>query len=133
MLLNSISMIFLSICKSLNIMKKINMNMNNDKEKIDNIELLTKNNKIEDIFYILYLPQYIINNEVLNDEIIKYMNDEVKKLKQMLDNENLIKLIKYNMNKRNNNKNDFIRIKPNNRNTLLDMINYIDYEKFKHL
>ena len=46
----------------------------------------------------------------------------------MLD-ENLIKLIKYNMNKRNNNKNDFIWIKPNNRNTLLDMINYIDYEK----
>ena len=33
------------------------------------------------------------------------------------------------MNKRNNNKNDFIRIKQNNRNTLLDMINYMDYEK----
>ena len=29
--------------------------------------------------------------------------------------------------------NDFIRIKPDNRNTLIDMINYIDYEKFKHL
>ena len=37
------------------------------------------------------------------------------------------------MNKRNNNKSDLILIKPNNRNTLLDMINYIDYEKFKHL
>ena len=51
----------------------------------------------------------------------------------MLDNENLIKLIKNNMNKRNNNKNDLILIKPDNRNTFLDMINYIDYEKFKHL
>ena len=71
MLLDSISMIFLIIGKSLNMMKKTNMNMNNDKEKIDNIEWLTKNNNIEDIFYILYLPYYIINNEVLNDEIIK--------------------------------------------------------------
>ena len=125
-------MIFLSISNSLNMIKKINMNMNNLKEKIYNIEWLNKNNKIEYIFYILYLHHYIINNEVLNDEIIKYMNNEVKKLKQILDNESLIKLIK-NMNKRNNNKNDLIRIKPNNRNTLLDMINYIDYEKFKHL
>ena len=50
----------------------------------------------------------------------------------MIDDENLIKLIN-NMNKRNNNKNDFIWIKPDNRNTLIDMINYIDYEKFKHL
>ena len=50
----------------------------------------------------------------------------------MIDDENLIKLIN-NMNKRNNNKNDFIRIKPDNRNTLIDIINYIDYEKFKHL
>ena len=50
----------------------------------------------------------------------------------MIDDENLIKLIN-NMNKRNNNKNDFIRIKPDNRNVLIDMINYIDYEKFKHL
>ena len=133
MLLNSISIIFLSICKSLNMMMKINMNMNNVKEKIDIIEWLNKNNNIEDIFYILYLPHYIINNEVLNDEIIKYMNNEIKKLKQMLDDKNLIKLIKYNMNKRNNNKNYFIWIKPDNRNTLLDMINYIDYEKFKHL
>ena len=82
MLLNSISMIFLSICKSLNMMKKTNMNMNNYKEKIDNIEWLNKNNNIEDIFYILYLPHYIINNdEVLNDEIIKYMNNEIKKIK----------------------------------------------------
>ena len=132
MLLNSISMIFLSICKSLNMMKKTNMNMNNVKEKIDNIEWLTKNNNIEDIFYILYLLHYINNDEVLNDEIIRNMNNEVKKLKQMIDDENLIKLIN-NMNKRNNNKNDFIRIKPDNRNTLIDMINYIDYEKFKHL
>ena len=132
MLLNSISMIFLSICKSLNMMKKTNMNMNNDKEKIDNIEWLTKNNNIEDIFYILYLPHYIINDDVLNDEIIREMNNEIKKLKQMIDDENLIKLIN-NMNKRNNNKNDFIRIKPDNRNILIDMINYIDYEKFKHL
>ena len=76
MLLNSISMIFLSIGKSLNMMKKTNMNMNN--EKIDNIEWLTKNNNIEDIFYILYLPHYIINNELLNDEIIRYMNNEIK-------------------------------------------------------
>ena len=60
------------------------------------------------------------------------MNNEVKKLKQMIDDENLIKL-KYNKNKRNNNKNDLIWIKPDNRNTLIDMINYIDYEKFKHL
>ena len=60
------------------------------------------------------------------------MNNEIKKLKQMIDDENLIKLIN-NMNKRNNNKNDFIWIKPDNRNTLIDMINYIDYEKFKHL
>ena len=37
------------------------------------------------------------------------------------------------MNKRNNNKNYFIRIKQDNRNTLIDMINYINYEKFKHL
>ena len=37
------------------------------------------------------------------------------------------------MNKRNKNKNDFIWIKPDNINTLLNMINYIDYEKFKHL
>ena len=132
MLLNSISMIFLSICKSLNMMKKINMNINNDKEKINNIEWLNKNNNIEDIFYILYLPHYIINNDVLNDEIIREMNNEIKKLKQMIDDENLIKLIN-NMNKRNNNKNDFIWIKPDNRNTLIDMINYIDYEKFKHL
>ena len=132
MLLDSISMIFLSIGKSLNMMKKTNMNMNNNKEKIDNIEWLTKNNNIEDIFYILYLPHYIINDEVLNDEIIRYMNNEVEKLKQMIDDENLIKLIN-NMNKRNNNKNDFIWIKPDNRNTLIDMINYIDYEKFKHL
>ena len=29
------------------------------------------------------------------------------------------------MNKRNNNKNDLIGIKPDNRNTFLDMINYI--------
>ena len=50
----------------------------------------------------------------------------------MLDDEDLLKLIK-NMNKRNNNKNDLIRIKVDNRNTLIDMINYIDYEKFKHL
>ena len=50
----------------------------------------------------------------------------------MIDDESLIKL-KNNMNKRNNNKNDFIRIKPDNRNTLIDMINYINYEKFKHL
>ena len=125
-------MIFLSICKSLNMMKKTNMNMNNVKEKIDNIEWLTKNNNIEDIFYILYLLHYINNDEVLNDEIIRNMNNEVKKLKQMIDDENLIKLIN-NMNKRNNNKNDFIWIKPDNRNTFLDMINYIDYEKFKHL
>jgi len=55
----------------------------------------------------LYLPHYIINDEVLNDEIIRNMNDEIKKLKQMIDDENLIKLIN-NMNKRNNNKNDFI-------------------------
>ena len=60
------------------------------------------------------------------------MNNEIKKLKQMIDDENLIKLIN-NMNKRNNNKNDLIWIKPDNRNTLIDMINYIDYEKFKHL
>ena len=60
------------------------------------------------------------------------MNNEIKKLKQMIDDENLIKLIN-NMNKRNNNKNDFILIKPDNRNTLIDMINYIDYEQFKHL
>ena len=33
----------------------------------------------------------------------------------------------------NKNKNYLIRIKPDNRNTLIDMINYIDYEKFKHL
>ena len=125
-------MIFLIISKSLNMMKKTNMNINNDKEKINNIEWLTKNNNIEDIFYILYLPHYIINDEVLNNEIIRDMNDEIKKLKQMIDDENLIKLIN-NMNKRNNNKNDFIRIKPDNRNTLIDMINYIDYEKFKHL
>ena len=130
MLLNSISMIFLIIVKSLNMMKtNINMNI---KETIDNIEWLNKNNNIEDIFYILYLPHYIINDEVLNDEIIREMNNEIKKLKQMIDDENLIKLIN-NMNKRNNNKNDFIRIKPDNRNTLIDMINYIDYEKFKHL
>ena len=51
----------------------------------------------------------------------------------MIDNEDLIKLIKYNMNKRNNNKNDFIGIKQDNIITFLDMINYIDYEKFKHL
>ena len=76
MLLNSISMIFLSICKSLNMIKKTNMN--NFKEKIDNIEWLTKNNNIEYMFYILYIPHYIINNEVLNDEIIKEMNNEVK-------------------------------------------------------
>ena len=38
MLLYFISMIFLSIGKSLNMMKKINMNMNNVKEKIDIIE-----------------------------------------------------------------------------------------------
>ena len=132
MLLSSISMIFLSICKSLNMMKKTNMNMNNYKEKIDNIEWLTKNNNIEDIFYILYLPHYIINDDVLNDEIIREMNNEIKKLKQMIDDKNLIKLIN-NMNKRNNNKNDFIWIKPDNRNTLIDIINYIDYEKFKHL
>ena len=50
----------------------------------------------------------------------------------MLDDEDLIKLIK-NMNKRNNNKNDLIWIKLDNRNTLIDMINYINYEKFKHL
>ena len=31
------------------------------------------------------------------------------------------------------NKIDLIGIKPDNRNTFLDMINYIDYEKFKHL
>ena len=31
------------------------------------------------------------------------------------------------------NKIDLIGIKPDNRNTLLDMINYIDYEKFKQL
>ena len=80
----------------------------------------------------MYLPHYIINDEVLNDEIIREMNNEVKKLKQMIDDENLIKLIN-NMNKINNNKNDFIRIKPDNRNTLIDMINYINYEKFKHL
>ena len=78
MLLNSISMIFLIISKSLNMMKKTNMNMNNVKEKIDNIEWFTKNNNIEDIFYILYLPHYIINSEVLNDEIIRYMNNEIK-------------------------------------------------------
>ena len=78
MLLNSISMIFLIISKSLNMMKKTNTNMNNIKEKIDNIEWLNKNNNIEDIFYILYLPHYIINDEVLNDEIIRNMNNEVK-------------------------------------------------------
>ena len=77
-------------------------------KKTDIIEWFTKNNNIEDIFFILYLPHYIINGDILNDEIIRDMNDEVKKLKQMLDGENLIKLIKYNMNKRNNNKNDLI-------------------------
>ena len=69
MLLYSISII-LSICKPLN-MKNMNMNMNNFKEKTDNIEWLTKNNNIEDIFYILYIPNYINNSEVLNDEIKK--------------------------------------------------------------
>ena len=78
MLLNSISMIFLSICKLLNMMMKINMNINNVKEKIDIIEWLNTNNKIDDIFYILYILHYIINGEVLNDEIIKEMNNEIK-------------------------------------------------------
>ena len=122
---------FLSVGKSIDMRKKYNLRTKKQKGIV--LKQLTDNNNIEQLLYIWYIPDNIVNHQTLDMNQLDFIKDEIDKLQMLLNNEEVINIVNEKIKKRSKDTGVIAKIQPDTRVTLMDMIEYICNGEFKQL